>query len=119
MPGRGLAGAVRTGHARPLRLGRRRLWLGLFARGTLAGGLDRTDQDVGVAALQARLSLDGAMGRKVAGKAYQQFLAEIGVGDFAPTELDHGLHSIAFRQEADGVVHLEVVVMIVGVGTEL
>ena len=74
---------------------------------------------MGVAALQARLSLDAAMGGKVAGKAHEQFLAEIGVGDFAPAELDHGLHSIAFRQEADGVLHLEVVVVIVGVGTEL
>ena len=92
--------------------------LGLFAGG-FAGGLHRADQDVGVAAFQTRLPLHGAMGGKVAGEAHEQFLAEIGVGDFAPAELDHGLHSIAFREEADGVLHLEVVVVIVGVGTEL
>jgi error-prone DNA polymerase len=101
---------VGAGHARPLRL---------FTGGALAGGLDRTDQNVSVAALQARLSLDAAMGGKVAGKANKQFLAEIGVRDFAPAKLDHGLHSIAFRQEADGVLHFEVIVVIVGIGTEL
>ncbi len=56
---------------------------------------------------------------KIGGEAHEQFLAQIGVRDFAPAELHHGLHAIAFRQEADGVVHLEVVVVVVGVGAEL
>src|SRR5579863_403753 len=39
--------------------------------------------------------------------------------DFASAKLHHCLHSIAFLQEPDGVIFLEVVIVIVGVGAEL
>ena len=41
------------------------------------------------------------------------------MSDLAPAELDHGLHAIAFTKKADGVVLLELVVVVIGVGPEL
>ena len=90
--------------------------LGLLA---LDERLHRADQHVRVAAFQARHALHRAVGRQIGGEAHQQFLAEIGVRDFAPAELHHGLHAIAFLQKADGVVLLEIVVVVVRVGAEL
>ena len=58
-------------------------------------------------------------GVRSSAKRMQQLPAQIGVRDFASAELHHGLHAIAFLQEADGVVLLEVVIVIVGVGAEL
>jgi len=77
------------------------------------------NQNVGIAALQARLSLHGAMGARSPAKRMSSFLAEIGVRDFRARRNWTTASLDCLRQEADGVVHLEVVVMIVGVGTEL
>lgn len=74
---------------------------------------------MGVAAFEARCAFDNAMGLQVGGKAEQEFLAEIDVGDFSAAELDHGFDAVPFPEEADGVILFEVVVVVVGVGPEL
>src|SRR5271157_1400505 len=94
----------------------------LASRGLLAGlggGFQRADEDVRVAALQARQGLYAAVRSQIGGEPHEQLLAQVGVCDFAAPELHHGLDAIAFRQEPDSVIHLEVVVMVVGVGAEL
>ena len=53
-----------------------------------------------------------------AAKRSSSFLPEIGVSDFAPAELHHGFHAIAFLQKPNRVVFLEIVIVIVGVGAE-
>src|ERR1700722_15172488 len=58
--------------------------------------LHRAGEDVRIAAFQARHAFYGAVGGQVAGKAHQQLLTKVGVGDFAAAELYHGLHPIAF-----------------------
>src|SRR5580692_2083673 len=82
-------------------------------------GLQRAQQHVGVTALQSRLALHGSNGHKVRGETKQQLLADIDVGDFPPAELHHGLDAIAFLQKPDGVVPLEVVIVVVRVGAKL
>jgi hypothetical protein len=91
----------------------------MYASSNTATGFHRADQNVGVAAFHARHAVDRAVSRKVFGEPQQQLAPEIGVGDFAAAELHDGLHAVAFLKEADGVVLLEVVVVVVGVGPEL
>src|ERR1035438_7126951 len=85
-------------------------------------GLDqrfhRADQHVGVAALHARHAFHRAVSRKIGAEAHEELLAEVGVGNFTPAELYHRLDAIAFLEKADGVVFLEIVVVVVRVGTE-
>src|SRR5215210_2658882 len=52
-------------------------------------------------------------------EALQQLVAEILARHFAAPELDGGLDLVPFAQEADGVLELEVVVVLVDVGPEL
>jgi len=74
---------------------------------------------VRIAAFESRLTLDSADRDQVSGKTQQQLLADIDVGDFSAAELDHCFNSIPFLEEADGVVSLEVVIVIVRIRAEL
>src|SRR6266571_3766685 len=96
--------------------GRRRLF---FTRRALHHRFHWTDQDMSVAAFQSRLPFHGAVGRQIAREPDEQFLAQVGVCDLTPTELHHRFDPIPFLKKTDGVVLLEVVVVIVGVGPEL
>src|SRR5215469_8519842 len=99
-----------------------------FAAGrwlSLSGGLlrlrsclHRAYQNMRVAALKTRDAFDGAVSREIAGEADEQFFAEIGVSDFAPAELNHRLNPVALLKKANGVILLEVVVVVVRVGAE-
>ena len=82
-------------------------------------GAKGADEDVGVAALQPGQALDQAVGGQVVRKAHEQLLSQIHVGDLASAELNVGLDPVAFFQKADGMVLFELVIVIVGVGTEL
>src|SRR5580698_1880694 len=75
-----------------------------------------TDQNMRVAAFQPGLAFHRAVWSQVRSEPHEQLLAEIGVRDFAPAELHHRLHPITLGEEAYRVLHLEVVIVIVGVG---
>ncbi len=49
----------------------------------------------------------------------QEFLAEVDVRDFAAAELDNCFDAVSVFQEPDGMILLEIVVVIVGVGAKL
>src|SRR5436305_7498775 len=49
----------------------------------------------------------------------QQLVAEVLARHFTAPELDGGLHLVPFAEEADGVLELEIVVVLVDVGAEL
>src|SRR5215831_188205 len=87
-------------------VGRRMLFL---LAGAFAGRLDRADEDMRITPFKTRYALDTAVLREVFGEAHEQFLAEVCVGNLAAAELHHGLDAIPFLEEADGVLHLEVV----------
>ena len=72
-----------------------------------------------VAAFETGLTLNGAISLQILGKADEQFFTQIGVRNFAPAELDHGFHTIAFGQKTNSVVLFEIVIVIIGIGTEL
>src|ERR1035441_519010 len=93
-------------------------FLGFLRLVGLGHGFHRADQHVGVAALHARHAFHRAVSRKIGAKAHEQLLAEVGVGNFTPAELYHRLDAIAFLEKADGVVFLEIVVVVVRVGAE-
>jgi len=59
--------------------------------GFTAGRFDGADEDMGIAAFEARLAFHAAIRCKVGCEAHEEFLAEIGVSDFASAELHHGL----------------------------
>src|ERR1017187_9392719 len=99
--------------------GRWRRRFGRLLAGRLGGGLNGADQDVSIAAFHARLAFHGTVRGQIARETDQQLFAEIGVRDFAAAELNHRFDAVALAQKANRVVHLEVVVVIVGVGTEL
>jgi len=71
-----------------------------------------------VASFEPGLAFHGAVLGQIRRKAHQKLLAQIGVGDFAPAKLNHGFDAISFLKEADGVILFEIVVMVVGIGTE-
>src|SRR5438105_4717408 len=50
------------------------------------GSFGRADEDMRVAAFQARLAFDRAEGGKIGGEAHQQLLTEIRMGDLAAAE---------------------------------
>src|SRR5207245_4394490 len=81
-------------------------------------GLRRADENMGIAAFQTRRALDAAKRYQVFGKAHEQLFTEIRVGDFASAELHDRLDAIALLQKPNGVVFLEVVIVVVGIGTE-
>src|SRR5262245_56433843 len=89
------------------------------ARTALAASFYWADEYVCVAAFQSRLAFDSAVVGEVGREPHKELLAEVGVRNLPPAELDYCFDAIAFLQEADGVVLFEVVVVIVGVGTEL
>src|SRR5215208_11395 len=86
--------------------------------GRLDAGLDRADQDMSVATLQAWDAFDCAVGREISRKSHQELLSKVGVRDFSPAKLDDRLDAIAFGKKTQGVLHFEVVVVVVGVGPE-
>src|SRR5690349_14866536 len=96
-------------------LRRRRRIIGLDR---LRGALHGTEENVSVAPFHAGHAIGRAVRCKVLGKAHQELAAEVRVGDFAAAELHHSLHAIAFLQKANGVILLEVVIVIVGIGAE-
>src|ERR1700688_1374486 len=81
--------------------------------------LDRADEDVSITAFHARTRLDCAERRQVFGKTNQQLFSELRVSDLPAAELHHSLDAIALFQESHGVVLLEFVVVVVGIGPEL
>ena len=87
--------------------------------GGLNPGFHRANEDVGVAPLETGNALYATVRGEVFGEPHEEFLAEIGMSDFAAPELNHSLDSIAFLEEANGVVLFEVVIVVVGVGAEL
>src|SRR3954452_3465981 len=78
--------------------------------------LDGTDDDVRVAPFEPGLSLDSAVGSQVACEADEQLLTKVDVSDLAATELHHGFHTISFSEEANCMLHLEFVIVIIRVG---
>jgi hypothetical protein len=95
------------------------LRLRLFAARSLDGRFDRTDQDMRITAFQAGLALNRPVGGEIGGKSHEQLLPEIGVSDFPAAELYHSLDAIPLLEKSDGMVLLEIVIVIVSVGTEL
>ena len=81
-------------------------------------GLHGAEQDVSVTSFHARRTVGRTISDQVFGKAKQEFAPEIRVGDLATAELNDRFYAIAFLQKANRVVLFEVVVMIVGIGTE-
>ena len=73
---------------------------------------------MGVAAFHSGLALSYSVLDQVLREADQQFAADVGVRDFPASKLDDGFDSIAFLQKANGVIFLEIVIVIVGVGAE-
>jgi len=73
---------------------------------------------VSVAAFQSRRPIGDSECRKIFRKADKQFDAEIRVSDFTAAELNYSLHTITFLKEANRVVLLEVVIVIVGARAE-
>ena len=53
---------------------------------------------------QTRHTFHRAVGGQVGCESHEQFLAEIGVGNLTPAELDHRLDAVALLEEPDGVV---------------
>jgi len=103
-------------------MGRGRFRLRRFRPAGRLGGclrLHGTNQDMGVPALHARRPIDGSVGRQVFRKPHQQFPAEIRVSDFTPTKLHNCLHAISLLKESDGMILLEIVIVVVGVRPEL
>ena len=92
--------------------------MGRFVGGFYCG-LHRADEDVRVAAFQAGNAFHAAEGGQVFREAHEELFAQVRMGDFAAPELDDGLHAIALLEEADGMIFLEAVVVVVGVGAEL
>lgn len=80
--------------------------------------LHRADNYVVAAAFQAWIALDGPDLRQIACKSLQKLLADVGMGDFAAAELHDSLNAVSLFQEPDGVIALEVVVMIIRVRPE-
>ena len=76
-------------------------------------------ENVRVASFEAWLAFDRAICGQIGGETHEEFLAEIRMGDFPPAELDYGLDAIAFLQESDRMVLLEVVIVFIRVGAEL
>ena len=101
-----------------LRGGGRRLGPGGGGRFCRGRHLHGTEQDVRIAAFHARGAVHQAVAGEVFGEAEEKFAAEIGMGDLAAAELDDGFDAVAFLEETDGVVFLEVVVVVVGVRAE-
>ena len=72
-----------------------------------------------VAAFHARRAIHGSIRSQVLRETEQQLAAQIRMRDFASAELHHRFHTIAILQKANSVVLLEIVIVIVGVRTEL
>ena len=80
--------------------------------------LYRTNEDVRIAAFHACRSIDSTVSQQILCKPVQQFPAEIGVCDFTSPELHDGLYAIPLLQEANCVIFLEVIVVVVSIGAE-
>lgn len=89
-----------------------------FGSNGFDASLNRTDKDMSIASFEARHTFYAAVRGQIAGKAHEELFAEICVCNFPPTELDDRFHAIAFLEKADGVIFLEIVVVVVGVGAE-
>ena len=81
--------------------------------------LGGTDQNVCLPSFQPRHAFHAAVGRQVCGEARQQLAAQVRVRNLAPAKLHRCFHAVAILENPDGVVLLEIVIMIVGVGAEL
>lgn len=104
---------------RRLGLRRRRLGPRRFLGGGRLACFYRADQNMRVPAFEARHTFHTAERSQIPGEAHEEFLAEIRMGDFPPAELDYGLDAVAFLQEPDRMVFLEVVIVFIRVGAEL
>jgi len=65
------------------------------------------------------MAFDGANTREILSEPQQQLFAEVRVRDFAAPELHDCFHSIPFLQEPNGMVSLEIVIMVIRVRAEL
>src|SRR5579871_3539203 len=82
-------------------------------------GFGRANQNMGVAPFQTRNAFHASVGGQVFGEACQQFLAKIRMGDFPAAELHDCLDPVAILQKTDGMILLGIVIVVIGIGTEL
>ncbi len=91
----------------------------LFLRSSLDHGFYRANQNVGIPPFHSRRAIHSTKRRQIFGKAEQQFPAQIGMGNLASTKLHNSFHAITLLQKPDRMILLEVVIVIVSVGSEL
>ena len=74
---------------------------------------------MGITAFHAGRTVRNAISVQIFGKTHQQFAPQIGMRDLASAKLHHGFYPISFLKEANCMVLFEIVIVIVGIGTEL